>query len=191
MQDPSTLKLQTHRINNILNSNSNPLPLTTFLLNSASSVPDSPKTHLNYLNSDTCSKRIPSMQTSHPNPTHLNKMSHYCPQVFLRLATQNQDFYIQNSRISPLSSLLLKSHSSPPRPHFQLLPNCFHIYITEPSPGPQNLYTLYIISAVLSYLCALEWRSDLHTPSLLWTLLTHHQSNLQSLYGLCLLDPCK
>ena len=40
-------------------------PLATFLQHSASSVPDSLKTYLKYLNSETCSNRIPSMQTSH------------------------------------------------------------------------------------------------------------------------------
>ena len=36
------------------------LPLATCLLHSAPSVPDSPKTHPKYINSETCSKWIPS-----------------------------------------------------------------------------------------------------------------------------------
>ena len=47
------------------------LPFATFLLHSTSSVPDSSKTHHNYLNSETCSKCIPFMQTSHSNPSSL------------------------------------------------------------------------------------------------------------------------
>ena len=45
------------------------LPLATFLLHSASSVSDSSKTHPKYLNSKTCSKHIPSTQTSLYNPS--------------------------------------------------------------------------------------------------------------------------
>ena len=102
------------------------LPLATFLLHSASSIPDSSKTHPNYLNSERCSKRIPSTQTSHSNvssppntknldltcidfhtsyPTHLSKASHHRPQVSLRLTTQNQVICLQEARQSPLSSL--------------------------------------------------------------------------------------
>ena len=45
------------------------LPLPTFLLHSSSFVPDSSKTHPKYLNHETCSKRIPSTQTSHSDPS--------------------------------------------------------------------------------------------------------------------------
>ena len=45
------------------------LPLTTFLLYSAPSVPDSSKAHLKYLNAEMCSKQIPSTWTSHSNPS--------------------------------------------------------------------------------------------------------------------------
>ena len=47
------------------------LPLPTFLLLFASSVSDSSRTHPKYLNSETCSKSIPSTQTSHYNPPPL------------------------------------------------------------------------------------------------------------------------
>ena len=40
------------------------LQLTNFLKHSASSVPDSPKTHPIYLNSNICSNHIPSIKTS-------------------------------------------------------------------------------------------------------------------------------
>ena len=45
------------------------LPHATFLRHYASSALDSSKTHPKYLNSDTCSTRIPSTQTSHSNPS--------------------------------------------------------------------------------------------------------------------------
>ena len=65
MQDPNTLKLKPLVLTRDLISLATLPPLATFLLQSASYVPDSSKTHLKYLNSETSSKRIPSTQTSH------------------------------------------------------------------------------------------------------------------------------
>ena len=107
MQDFSTLSCKSLTLARGLMTPAT-LPLATFLLDSALSVPDSSKPHLKYLNSETYTKQIPSARTSHSNPssiqyhhlpltcidfqtsssTHLKKISHYHRQVFLRFVTQ-------------------------------------------------------------------------------------------------------
>ena len=57
--------------------------------------------------------------------THLNKTSHYHPQVLLQLTIQNQVLCIQNPRY------LISTLSPPSHPHFHFLHHCIHIYIEE------------------------------------------------------------
>ena len=61
--------LQTLALTRDLTAPATFLQLTTFQRHSASSVPDSSKTHPKYLNSDTCSNHIPSTEISYSNPS--------------------------------------------------------------------------------------------------------------------------
>ena len=112
MKDPSTLKLQTPSITRDLLAPDSLLPLAAFLLHSASSVPDSSRTHPKYLNSThiQATSYIRESHTSVPpfRPLlHTNKSSHHCSQVFLRLTIQNLVVCIQEPKQSQLSPLFL------------------------------------------------------------------------------------
>ena len=77
--------------------------------------------------------------------------------------------------LPPTSDILSSCYSA----SLLILPYAFSRYI-------KTTYTLYFFP-LLSHLSAFGWRSDLHTPSLLWNLLVYDQLNPQSLYELCLL----
>ena len=141
------------------------LPLATFLLHSPPSVPDSSKTNPKYLNSTKISYSNYSSSFSTtilllPGVTfrflllHTStKTTHHCPCVILKLATQNHVIYIQETRQSPLSTLLVKSHSPLPHHCFHLFHFCIRIHIEKPrgNDTPMSHTTIDSETIILTY----------------------------------------
>ena len=117
-----------------------------------------------YLNSDTCSSPALSTRISHPNPSsplntitlllsplsfkplplQLNKTSYHYLQVLLRLATQNQVIYIQETIQPLLSSLFQKPGSLTLHPYFHFFQHCIYIHVGEPRGHDTTLsHTLF------------------------------------------------
>ena len=156
MQDPSTAKLQTPRINQRPNSTWYLLPLPNVLLHYASSVPDSSKKHPKYLNSETCSKLISSTQTSHSNPS-------YPPNTITTISPKTLTLTSFYSRLL-IYILLIPFNSLPPTSY--ILGTCHSASLfTLPYAFSRSIkppFTLCFFSFSFSPICF-----DLHTPCLL------------------------